>query len=106
MHGQEECLGNMMELCVAELYPNPKNFLGFAMCMSDNYHDIPDREVTRSCGLEHGVNFDKLNECLSRDNGAFSMELLRESVQRSARLNVSTSCTVGSRFNLGRRSLH
>lgn len=94
MHGQEECLGNMMELCAASLHPDPKIYLGFTMCMSNKYQDIPSRELATNCALEYGISFDELNSCLSQEDGAYSMGLLRESVQRSAAANVSTSCTV------------
>lgn len=40
------------------------------------------------------MSFDKLNDCMSEDNGAYGMGLLRDSVTRSRDLNVSTSCTV------------
>jgi hypothetical protein len=94
MHGQTECLGNILELCAASEYPDPKIYLGFTMCLSNDYKDIPKRELVSACSLEHGIDFDKLNDCMSRDDGAYGMGMLRESVQRSASLNVTTSCTV------------
>ena len=32
MHGPPECLGNIILLCAAHLYPEPKLHLGFANC--------------------------------------------------------------------------
>ncbi|KAK1043799.1 hypothetical protein LTR33_015375, partial [Friedmanniomyces endolithicus] len=44
-HGQSECLGDIVELCAANLYPDPKVYLGFVMCMTRDYEDIPDRSL-------------------------------------------------------------
>jgi hypothetical protein len=90
MHGPDECMGNIIELCVAYLYPSPVIYLGFAMCLSREYQDIPDESLVKSCALEHGVDFGELNECSSRNDG-FSLEMLRDSVRRSR--DVRTSLT-------------
>ncbi|KAF2121421.1 hypothetical protein BDV96DRAFT_483910 [Lophiotrema nucula] len=94
MHGQTECLGNIMLLCAAALYPDPKIYLGYTMCLLHEYQKIPKKEFLQDCALEHGIDFDKLNDCSSKDDGAYAMGMLRDSVQRSSDLNVTTSCTV------------
>jgi hypothetical protein len=94
MHGAGECLGNIIELCAAREYPDPKLYLGFTMCLSNDYPDIPARTLLKDCALEHGLDFDRLNRCASEDDGAQGMELLRKSVERSADLNVTKSCTI------------
>lgn len=93
-HGQTECLGNILELCAAAEYPDPKIYLGFTMCLERNYSQIPKKEFIEDCALEHGIEFDRLNHCMSKDDGAYGMGLLRDSVTRSADLGVQTSCTV------------
>ena len=94
MHGQTECLGNILELCAADEYPDPKIYLGFTMCLSHSYHDIPKKDLIEACAMEYGIEFEKLNDCSSRDDGAYGMNLLRDSVTRSADLGVTKSCTV------------
>ncbi|PVI02507.1 hypothetical protein DM02DRAFT_612902 [Periconia macrospinosa] len=94
MHGQTECLGNIVELCAASEYPNLKTYLGFTMCLERNYHLIPQQDFLEECALEHGMSFEKLNDCMSKDDGAYGMGMLRDSVTRSANLGVTTSCTV------------
>ncbi|KAE8447682.1 hypothetical protein EG329_010488 [Mollisiaceae sp. DMI_Dod_QoI] len=79
MHGPEECMGNIVELCSAKLYPDPKIYLGFTMCLTRDYHDIPSKSLVEDCALEHGIDFDKLNECAIADNGGLGMGLLRDS---------------------------
>lgn len=93
MHGPPECLGNIILLCAAHLYPSPKLHLGFANCMISKYPDIPARSLVENCALEHGLSFDKINACIS-DEDAHGINLLRESVERSQEMNVTTSCTV------------
>jgi len=94
MHGPTECLGNILELCAASLYPNPMIYLGFTMCLTQDYQNIPQRDLISSCALEHGVDFSKINECASSENSGNGIGLLRESVERSANASVKTSCTV------------
>ncbi|KAI9883046.1 MAG: hypothetical protein M1823_005196 [Watsoniomyces obsoletus] len=92
-HGPPECLGNMIELCAAEIYPDPKIYLGFTMCLTREYARIPDRELVQDCALEHGIDFGTINACVSRDDG-YGLSLLRESVQRTQKAGVKFSCTV------------
>lgn len=82
MHGAEECMGNIIELCAAYLYPEPRIYLGFVMCLTRDYKEIPQEELVQDCALEHGIDFDKLNACSSSDDG-FGIEMLRKSVTRS-----------------------
>ena len=92
MHGPGECLGNIIQLCAAKLYPDPKVYLGFANCMTSDYKDIPERSLVEDCALDSGVDFQKLNACIS-DEGE-GMDLLRASVERSHEKHVTKSCTI------------
>ncbi|KAJ2971489.1 hypothetical protein NQ176_g7660 [Zarea fungicola] len=83
-HGPSECLGNIVELCARELYPDPKISLGFVMCLTRDYQNIPDRSLIEDCALEHAIDFNKLNECATRDDGAHGLKLLRDSALHSA----------------------
>lgn len=94
MHGPTECLGNILELCAAHSYPDPKIYLGFTYCLTKRYSEIPARELVEECALESGIDFGKLNDCASREDGAFGMALLRGSVERSKKVGAGISCTV------------
>lgn len=94
MHGPTECMGNIIELCAAHLYPDPKIYLGFTMCLSKDYKDIPQRELVEDCALEHAIDFNNLNNCAAQDDGAFGVHMLRSSVQRTSEAGVKKSCTV------------
>jgi hypothetical protein len=83
MHGPEECMGNIVELCAANLYPDPKLYLGFTMCLMKEYQHIPERSLIEDCALEHSLDFSKLNECATSEDGGFGMGMLRDSVRRS-----------------------
>lgn len=93
-HGPSECIGNTVELCAAELYPDPKIFLGFTMCLGDNYENIPVQGFVKDCALEHGIDFEKLNDCLSEEDGQHAADLLRDSVRRNIDNGIKFSCTV------------
>lgn len=82
-HGPPECLGNIIELCSAYLYPDPKIYLGFTMCLTRDYPHIPEKGLTEDCALEHGIDFEKLNECASSDD-AIGLGMLRDSVKRTS----------------------
>lgn len=92
MHGPEECLGNIIQLCAADVYPSPKQYLGFTNCMTSDYQEIPQRDLVEECAMEFGMDFDKLNNCIS-DEGK-GTDLLRASVERSRKLGVTKSCTI------------
>ncbi|KHJ30416.1 putative gamma interferon inducible lysosomal thiol reductase [Erysiphe necator] len=94
MHGPEECMGNIAELCAAKVYPDPKIYLGYAMCLSREYSEIPDRGLLEECALEYGMDFQKLNQCASKDDGDYGIELLRQSIRHSKEVGVTKSCTV------------
>ncbi|KAK7418483.1 hypothetical protein QQZ08_011235 [Neonectria magnoliae] len=84
MHGPEECMGNIIELCALELYPDPKISLGFVMCLTRDYEQIPDRALIEDCALEHAIDFQALNECATKEDGAYGLSLLRHSIQRTS----------------------
>jgi hypothetical protein len=90
-HGPTECMGNILELCAAHLYPDPKIYLGFVMCLTRDYKDIPQRELVEDCALEHAVDFEELNDCATKDDGAFGISLLRESVKRTSHVRGHSS---------------
>ena len=93
MHGPTECLGNMIELCAAELFPKDvKRSLGFSTCLTQSYKEIPSRNLVEHCALEHGISFDDVNDCISEEGKA--LDLLKASFKRSQAAGVTTSCTV------------
>jgi hypothetical protein len=93
-HGQSECLGNIIELCAAHLYPDPKIYLGFVMCLTRDYEEIPDHSLIEDCALEHSISMTKLNDCASKDDGAFGIGMLKSSFNRSSTAGISKSCTI------------
>ncbi|KAE8385956.1 hypothetical protein BDV23DRAFT_164112 [Aspergillus alliaceus] len=111
-HGPGECIGDMVMLCAQDLpfsaegeTGNPIRMptirsLGFANCLIGQYAHIPDRTLVHNCALRHGIDFEALNSCVSKQeddpvNDALSgLALLRQSAIHSAELGVSTSCTV------------
>ena len=60
--------------------------------MISSYKEIPERALVQNCALEHGVDFDRLNKCVSEDG--HGMDMLTRSVERSRDAGVKLSCTV------------
>lgn len=87
-HGPSECMGNIIELCARELYPDPKINLGFIMCLTRDYQNIPNRALVEDCALEHAIDIKAINDCATKDDGAHGMELLRTSVERTAHVSL------------------
>lgn len=73
-----------MLLCAASLYPDPKIYLGFTMCMIKDYGDIPQRSLIEDCALEHAIDFERLDDCASKDDGGFGVGMLRDSIRRTS----------------------
>ena len=97
MHGQTECLGNMLSLCANNLFPNnAKISLGFSACLIMHYQQIPSRDLVQSCALEHGIPFEDLNGCISEEGKG--LDLLEASIKRSEKAGVKKSCTVSANF--------
>lgn len=94
MHGPEECLGNAIELCAAKLYPDPRIYLGFVMCLTREYSDIPRRQLVEDCALEHSMSIWKLDSCVTEDDGVTAIERLQASFNRTRDAGVTKSCTV------------
>ncbi|KIH88900.1 hypothetical protein SPBR_07539 [Sporothrix brasiliensis 5110] len=83
-----------LEAHIMSKCPDALIYLGFTLCISREYDRIPDRELIEGCALEHAVDFAALNECATRDDGQYAMNLLRDSVQHTAAAGVTKSCTV------------
>lgn len=84
----------MVELCAAHLYPDPKIYLGFVMCMTRQYEDVPKQSLVEDCALEHSISMDALNRCTDKDEGEFATKMLRSSFNHTANAGVTKSCTV------------
>lgn len=59
------------------------------MCLTRDYEQIPQRSLIEDCALEHAIDFNELNDCATKDDGAFGIGMLRESVQRTAKVHPS-----------------
>jgi len=64
------------------------------MCMERQFDHIPERWLVQECAAEYGMEFSKLNDCASKEDGAYGIGLLRDSVSRSKSAGVTLSCTV------------
>ncbi|KAF8470842.1 hypothetical protein BDZ91DRAFT_654382 [Kalaharituber pfeilii] len=106
MHGPSECLGNTLHLCAERLYPldtsdhdslsddDTTTFIPFSKCLFHKYSELPNQTFIKHCSKKGGLEFEKLNQCVSDTGEDGGVEMLRASVERSAAAGVKTSCTV------------
>ncbi len=60
--------------------------------MVSDYQEIPQRTLVEGCAMEHGLDFEKINGCISDEGEGVGM--LRDSIERSQNASVTRSCTV------------
>ena len=95
----------MLSLCADNLFPNsPKISLGFSTCLIMSYKRIPSRDLVQSCALEHGIDFEDLNNCVSEEGKG--LDLLEASIKRSEEAGVRKSCTVSAHFKTSLSSVY
>jgi hypothetical protein len=58
------------------------------MCLTRDYEQIPQRSLIEDCALEHAIDFNELNDCATKDDGALGVGMLRESVKRTAEVHT------------------
>lgn len=92
-------MGNIIELCAAKLYPDPKISLGFTMCITRDWRNIPKRDLIEACALEHAIDMRALNDCAAKDDGAYGVGMLRDSVTRSIEVTTSSQVRLDVRAN-------
>ncbi|KDQ64492.1 hypothetical protein JAAARDRAFT_145274 [Jaapia argillacea MUCL 33604] len=103
MHGQDECAGNVHQLCVAK-YTQLSQWWEFVQC--NNYHGrdkIGTPEVALSCAKTTEIDWEGsgAGQCAGIDGsgtGEEGISLLRESVKNTQALNITQvewkSCTI------------
>ncbi|EPQ59906.1 hypothetical protein GLOTRDRAFT_24398, partial [Gloeophyllum trabeum ATCC 11539] len=99
MHGPDECAGNIQQLCVAKYQPLAK-WWQFVQC--NNYQGRPQigkPEVALKCAKAAKIEWEgsDIAGCAGSDASGKAeegIELLRQSVKETERLNIKKSCTI------------
>ncbi|KAI9323180.1 hypothetical protein BX666DRAFT_1884078 [Dichotomocladium elegans] len=92
MHGESECIGNIQELCYRQVYPDYRDWFGFALCLNDRLREIGiDPELPYQCATKLGQSYAPVDACVKSNLG---IELLGKSVERTQSLGVRKSCTI------------
>ena len=66
-HGQEECIGNLIETCAIYLYPNASVFFPFIHCIETS--SLSPGTAAPSCAQEYKLDYSKIQSCASGDLG-------------------------------------
>lgn len=64
------------------------------MCLTREYEDIPSRNLIEDCALEHSIPINELDACIDKDEGQYSVKMLRSSFNHTRAAGVTKSCTV------------
>lgn len=92
MHGDSECEGNILQLCVQEHFPvshdieglGKHSWYGFLQCVDDDYEDIPSN--TEDCLSALGVPPNVIDDIYECAKGGEGEALMAASVNRTQRL--------------------
>lgn len=87
LHGQNEVLGNIVQLCAAEI--NPDKYMDMVICQNKNMGNIPDN--WEKCAKDNGLDVDSIKACYEGDEGK---KLLSESALRAQAVNARGSPTI------------
>jgi len=99
MHGKDECIGNIQELCAAKHTPLAQ-WWQFVQCQNEQgRYKVGLPEVAFQCAKEAGIDWESsgVGQCAGSDAKGKTEEgisLLQESVRATQALGVRKSCTV------------
>lgn len=66
-HGEEECIGNLIETCAIYLYPNASTYFSFIHCIETS-SSVP-RMAAPSCAQQYELDYSKIESCSTGDLG-------------------------------------
>ncbi len=66
-HGEEECIGNLIETCAMHVYPNASVYFPFIHCIETS-SSVP-RTAAPSCAQQYRLDYTKIQSCASGDLG-------------------------------------
>ncbi|KAJ3090158.1 hypothetical protein HDU96_003523, partial [Phlyctochytrium bullatum] len=91
LHGDTECQGNILQLCVRQTHPHPHQWFPFILCQNRDYRSIPSRTQSLACAAEANVDFSLVEECIASGQGR---ELFEASLGVTASAGATKSCTI------------
>jgi len=62
-HGEQECLGNMVQACVIKLLENPSDYLPFLFCMESPSQESSVEKTAFECLKESKISPDEILNC-------------------------------------------
>jgi len=87
MHGESEVIGNIAQLCAAEVAPEKHH--DYLTCMNKDWRKIPDN--WESCAKDAGIDAAALGKCKDGDQG---QQLLKASFERAEKAGATGSPTI------------
>jgi len=105
LHGEQECAGNVQELCMAKHRPNSKDWWPFVQCLNrGGYENVGLLNLAKGCAKTVGLDWksDGVAECVEGEEGP---SLLRASVTRTREMDITYVIIFLLFFYISRRSL-
>ncbi len=87
LHGQNEVLGNIVQLCAMKY--NPDTYMDMIICMNKDYGSIPSN--WEACANENKLNVEKIKTCYESQEGK---TLLSESIKKANEVGARGSPTM------------
>ncbi|KAI8852197.1 hypothetical protein BC829DRAFT_373785 [Chytridium lagenaria] len=93
LHGDSECLGNIVQLCVQKYHPSRDEWFKFVLCQNRKYGEIPSEKQSIICAREAGFDF-KATDVQGCIYGEEGKKLLQTSLTSTIESEVIKSCTI------------
>eukprot|EP00878_Enallax_costatus_P030579 GHUV01033315.1.p2 GENE.GHUV01033315.1~~GHUV01033315.1.p2 ORF type:complete len:116 (-),score=36.92 GHUV01033315.1:490-837(-) len=95
MHGDKECQGNLLQLCLQQYIPVEKNFEWFYSSLQcHTAGDVSSKEHLKSCMAKASISADVQDKILQCADGDEGKQLQLKSAQEVVAREVKKSCTV------------
>ncbi|KAF7292488.1 hypothetical protein HMN09_01233000 [Mycena chlorophos] len=92
MHGPQECVGNVQQLCVAKY---SSKWWEFVQCQNRyGRYRVGDEDVAVECGEEIGIEWETSQAGICAVDSGEGVELLKKSATQGQALGIAKSCTV------------
>ncbi|KAJ2828803.1 hypothetical protein FBU31_002832 [Coemansia sp. 'formosensis'] len=90
-HGDNECRGNIDELCALRHRPDLPSFWRFLLCLNSHFEDIGSGDLSLKCASGAGLDTAAFLACSTQNEGR---SLFKQSAENAQFARVFTSATV------------
>jgi len=89
MHGEDECVGDIQQLCAYSHYQSNYTWWNFVLCEDQDQDNIPYNG--EDCCSQSDMDYNVINNCATGSEG---VTLMTNSINYTNSKNVQVSCTI------------